>query len=287
LISRVLGPAKFSHFSIAISLGLILNRLNDFGLNYSDTKKVGGEKDQNKINIFLSICLKYRIILSIVITFLGVVFSNQIARFLKIENSSLIVVTFLTSLSVTYFEYIQSALQSLHLFNKSAFSYFLPSIFKFLLAILMFASYFLNVNWILAIYLLTTLPSIIYGEIVKPAWIRYDLLKVYDKEKGEVLKVLRHSAFAVIAAGIIENIDILFSKHFLSEYETGVLAGVTRIALIFYVIAYGLASVLNPRVAAYKEKTNMDKFLKKAWIILLLSMLGYFVVLPSLLYLLS
>ena len=65
LISRLLGPINFADFSAAFSLSLILNRINDFGLSTAIQKLVGGDFRKHKINAYLSIIMRYRLIISI------------------------------------------------------------------------------------------------------------------------------------------------------------------------------------------------------------------------------
>ena len=280
LISRLLGPTSFADFSVAFSLSLILNRLNDFGLSTVIQKYVGGEWRQHKIAAYLSLILKYRLVLSISIVTLGLIFSDALATLLHLDSPLLIPLTFIFSTSVTYFESSQITLQSLAKFKLAAYNYLLPSLLKFSLALVVFIWQIRDTELILALYLLSTLPSLIIAEFLKPSWIRYQLEQSFHKEKPKVLGLLRHSAFAVVSAGIIENMDILFAKHYLSAYETGLLAGVSRIAMLLYVVAYALANVLNPRVAAYKKKVNFDAFLKKAWAIAGVALLGFMLTLP-------
>lgn len=292
LISRLLGPASFADFSVAFSLSLILNRLNDFGLSTVIQKYVGGalESDsqnslgknfrQRKISAYLSLILKYRLVMSVLISLAGLILADRIANYLQIDNPVLIPLTFIFSLSVTYFESSQITLQSLAKFKLAAYNYLIPSLIKFSLALVVFIWQIHDAQLILVLYLLSTLPSLLIAELLKPKWIKYQLEQSFKKESPKVLGLLQHSAFSVVAAGIIENMDILFAKHYLTAYETGLLAGVNRIAMLLYVVAYALANVLNPRVAAYKDKKNFDSFLKKAWSITVVSVVGFFLILP-------
>ncbi len=280
LISRLLGPVDFADFSVAFSLSLILNRFNDFGLSSVIQKYVGGEWRHHKISAYLSILLKYRLVLSILIALFGLIFANQIAAYLQINNPLLIPLTFIFSTSVTHFESAQITLQSLAKFQLAAYNYLLPSLIKLTMALVVFFLQIRDTQLILSIYLLSTLPSLLIAELFKPKWIAYQLDKNFKKEEVKVLTLLKHTAFGIIAAGIIENIDILFAKHYLSAYEAGLLAGVNKIAMLLYVVAYALANVLNPRVAAYKDRHNFNSFLQKAWLITVLAVLGFFVSLP-------
>ncbi len=280
LISRLLGPVAFADFSVAFSLSLILNRFNDLGLSIAMQKIVGGEWRHGKINAYLSVLLRYRLIISVLVLLIGVFFSGHLAALLHISNLWLIPLTFISSLPVTYFESGQVMLQSLAQFRLAAYNYLLPSLLKFLIALGLYLAQVANVPLLLVIYGFSCLPAWIIAEWRKPSWIRYQLLQSFPKEEGKILQVLRHAALGLLAAGIIDNIDIIFAKHYLSAYEAGLLAGVNRIAMLLYVVAYSLANVLNPRVTAYFRQKDMRAFLKKAWGISVLAILGFFLTLP-------
>ncbi len=280
LISRLLGPVNFAYFSAAFSLSLILNRLQDSGLNIALQKLVGGTRKKKKINIFLSLCLKYRLVLVLLITLLGLLFSAQISTLLNIANPALIPLTFIVSVSTTFFESSLATLQSLGNNKLAAFSYFFPSFFKLLLAIICYWQGITNINLILSLYLLASLPSLLIFQLFKSQWLAYDLSLKKAKAQAKLLAILKHSALSVIVAGLIENLDILFAKHYLTDFETGLLAGVGRIAMLLYVVAYAMANVLNPRVAAYKKAKDLRAFIKKAWLIFALSILAFILSLP-------
>lgn len=280
LISRLLGPVDFADFSVAFSLSLILNRLNDFGFSIVIQKIVGGEWRRPKINAYLSLVLKYRLVISLVLLLVGLLFAESIATYLQIANPWLIPLTFLSSLPVSYFEISQVTLQSLAKFKLAAYNYLLPSVLKFLMALTVYLLKIENVPLILSLYMFSCLPGLVVAEWLKPRWIKYQLAQVFKKEQTKIFSLLKHSAFALIASGIIDNIDIIFAKHYLSSYEAGLLAGVSRIAMLLYVVAYSLATVLNPRVTAYHRQKDFSAFLKKAWAITALAVLGFFVSLP-------
>jgi len=280
LISRLLGPVDFADFSVAFSLSLILTRLNDFGFSIVIQKIVGGEWRRPKINAYLSIILKYRLVISLVLMLFGLLLAGPIATYLQIRNPLLVPLTFISSLPATYFEISQVTLQSLAKFKLAAYNYLLPSVLKFLMALGVYLLKIENVPLILTLYMFSCLPGLIVAEWLKPRWIKYQLTQVFKKEQAKIFSLLKHSAFALIASGVIDNIDIIFAKHYLSSYEAGLLAGVSRIAMLLYVVAYSLAAVLNPRVTAYHQQKDFNAFLKKAWAITALAVLGFFVSLP-------
>lgn len=279
-ISRLLGPVDFALFSTAASFSYILNQFNSFGLSVAIQKYVGGEWQKSKINKYLSVCLRYRLILSILITSLGIIFAGPIANFFQLDQQLLIIVAILGSLAPTYLDSSQVTLQSLGKLRLAALNYILPAILKFALAMLIYFFRWQSVELILALYLLSTLPSVIIAELNKPEGITYQILQKFPAEEKMVQQILKHSAFAVIAVGLIDNSDLLIAKHYLSNYETGLLAGASRIAMLLTVISGSLANVLFPRVAKYRDRANLLKFLKKAALISLLFLASIVLITP-------
>ena len=281
VISRFLGPVDFALFSTAMALSMIINQFNSFGLSVVIQKYVGGSHQSERISRFLSVCLRYRLFLSLLITSLGLIFAKQIAAYLQLDHQWLMVVTILCSLAPTYFDSSQVTLQSLGKLKLAAINYLLPALLKFALAILIFVFKWQSVELILALYLLSTIPSIILAEWKLLPLVKYQLLGSFPKEEKLVLQMLKHSAFAVLALGLIDNVDLLIAKHYLSNYETGLLAGASRIAMLLAVVSGALASVLFPRVAKYRDRSNLRNFLNKAWLVALL-LLASMVAIPFL-----
>lgn len=279
-ISRFLGPVDFGLFTTAASISLLTNQINSFGLSQVIQKYVGGEEEQKRINRILSVCLRYRFLLSLLIVIATLIFAQPIANFFHLESRLLIVIAVLAGLAPAYLESSQVMLQSVGKLKFAAINYVLPALLKFLLAMAIFFWHMDNVALILALYLLSTLPSIILAESKRPAWLHYQVFQSFPKEEKLVLTMLQHTAFAVVATGVIDNLDLLLAKHYLTDYETGILAGANRIALLLSVVSGALASVLFPRVAKYHDQANLKRFLQKAFLLSCLLLPTFFLIRP-------
>jgi O-antigen/teichoic acid export membrane protein len=113
-----------------------------------------------------------------------------------------------------------------------------------------------------------------------PSWVRLDLRQNFSDQHLLTKDMTKHAAVGLIAAGVIENIDILFVQGFLNTYEAGLLGGVSRIALLINLMAYSLGTVLNPRVAKYRSYQHLYSYIKKAWFVAAASLMGYLIYLP-------
>jgi O-antigen/teichoic acid export membrane protein len=102
----------------------------------------------------------------------------------------------------------------------------------------------------------------------------------FSTQQRLVRSLATHSAIGTISLGVIDNIDILFVQAYLNTYEAGLLGGVSRIALLFNLMAYSLSTVLNPRAAKYRQFPDVLNFFKKSWVVTGLSAVGFALFLP-------
>src|SRR5258708_5698349 len=83
LISRMLGPIQFGEFSVGFALIMILNRLNDIGLNTTITKFASrSAHDQESVQAIFSYTLKVKLVFSVVLIGLGIVITPFLVQLL-------------------------------------------------------------------------------------------------------------------------------------------------------------------------------------------------------------
>lgn len=117
----------------------------------------------------------------------------------------------------------------------------------------------------------------------EPEWFRkITKIHISKKNKEKFLHLSKHSAILVFSGGVIDYIGVLFVKNFTTSYEAGLLGGVSRVALLFSLIGVSLSQVLYNRVSRYKLKTDLDSFLKKAYLLSAGMVIVYFCTLPLL-----
>jgi len=288
LLSRALQPTSFGQFSTAFALTLILVRLNDLGLSVATSKLIPNATNESR-SALSSYILRYRLALSGLILVLGIIISQFLPNFLLQDNSSLILISFIVCFATAFFEHFQFILQADHRFKLAAvlnasqgllkLLFSLPAVILILQGTLSPATL---ITPIFLIYMLSPVIPVILLWLIKPGFLPVNLKlpttldKTQQKRlKQQLFSLIKHAALGIVAAGIIENVDILFVQGFLDDYQAGLLGGVTRIALLFYIVGYSLGNVLNPRVAKYKQYSDLVTFWKKAWLILAGCVLGF------------
>lgn len=280
IYSRILGPEKFGEFSVGFALVMILTRLNDLGLNTA-ILKFGSEKDNfNDKNFIYTITLKIKFIISTIFIFTGLFYSKNIAELLSFSDHRIIISALTIGLSTVYYEQLLNILQSLQRFNQAIAINIIQATVKLLGAgtLLLFSiqSSLFVFTWYVGA---TLIPLLLWKKLVNNKT-RIDFCIQNSKLQSKIVSLAKHSAVGLVAAGIIENIDVLFLQKYLTTYEVGLYSGVSRISLVFALAAYSLGNVLYPRVAKYKTKANIDSFLRKAFLIALASIVGFILFLP-------
>lgn len=280
LISRILGPEKFGIFSVGFSIVLILTRINEIGLNTAIIKFASSAKNKKSQNKIYSITLKYKLIISGLIFLIGFFGADFIAKQLNFSQSIIIKLSFTIGLITVYYEQLLYMLQSVHFFTNSVIINAIQAATKLIGAIILF-SIGINKVWpIFLAYIISPITPVVLSKKLLPKWVKIDL-SIQDRElKQRLFSLAKHSSVALISAGIIENIDVLFLQKYLTSYETGLYGGVSRIAMMFALVAYSLGNVLNARVAKYKDKSHLNKYIKKSFLIIMLSFFGFLAFIP-------
>lgn len=276
LITRHLGPEKFGEFSVGFAILLILTRLNDLGMTNTVLKYVAQESNHTQINKLLSYATRIKLLGFGGICILGLVLSDPIAKYLHFSQPALIYLAFFLSAATSFYEHLQAVLQSLHKFTESAIANVMQAFVKLCSGLFLYFSLSASAVPIFFAYMIApAVPLLFVRPILIPSWIRLKIQDTFINEQALVKKLAFHSSINFVAAGIIENIDILFLQRYMSTYEAGLYGGVSRIALLFSILAYALSTVLNSRVAKYKNKADIKSFTLKAVAIMGASVLGY------------
>jgi len=280
LISRILGPATFGEFSVGFALALILNRFNDLGLSFALQKFAARETTIEQKNKLFSFATRIKLLAFLFICIIGILVYLPLSRLLNFSQPLIILAAFVFSAGTTAYEHLQAILQSLHRFSQSVIANILQAILKTLGAIGFYFFSLKNSTLIFSYYLLAPLLPVFLSLKLVPSWFKIQLNQDFIKEKKLLTSIASHASIAYLSAGIIENIDILLVQKYLNTFEAGLLGGVSRIALLFSLVAYSLGTVLNPRVARYREKIHLQKFIKKASLIAALSLIGFLSLIP-------
>lgn len=274
IISRTLGPEYFGEFMVGFALVVMLSKINDLGFTYVQQKFIPISKSNSESNNLFSLAIQAKIFFGLIILVVGLLITPFLSAVINFDNTTIIYLAFLVSLATVGFEQLSAMLQALLRFPQAVTANALQASMKlvvavgfWLLGIYQSSLYFIG-------YMLAPLLPVMVSSRLLPDFVNIRLRENYRPELRRYSTLASHSMVAFVAAGIIENIDILMVQGMLDEYHTGLFGGVGRIAMMFSMIAFSLATVLNPRVARYIEKFHMDAYLKKVLVLSLAALFG-------------
>lgn len=280
IITRQLGPEQYGTFSVGFALLLILVRINDWGMTTVIQKYASKSVHHEETNEIFSLTTKIRVISLTITIIIGLLSFQYIAQFIGFDNERIILLSFLLAGATGLYEHFQVMLQSLQRFTQAAVSNVFQAIFKLGIAVLVLTASVTSLQSIFFLYMLAPVLPYIFFYLWFPQWIKINIWKKYESQTKRISQLALHSSVAFITAGIIENIDVLFVQKQLSTYDAGLLGGISRVTILFSIIAYSLSNVLNSRVSRYTEKQHLSAYLKKALLVSGITMFGCLCLLP-------
>ncbi|TXH07225.1 MAG: hypothetical protein E6R05_00650 [Candidatus Moraniibacteriota bacterium] len=274
IFSRQLGPEQFGIFSVLFSLMLILSRIGDMGINIAVSRAIAQNHDRPNAIISYSQSGSYlKAMIMLVIIMLGLIASPYVTSNLlnlNLSYSPLVQLVIVLSTSVVIYEYMNSLLQARQRFGLSVATNTIQSLLKLVLALISLVVV-VNLELITLSYMLLPLLGATVGLF---AISLKELLPRYNpKITKSIVNVARWTSLSILAGALAENIDVLIVQNYLSTHDTGLYAAATRIATVASLIGWSLGTVLNMRVAQYKDKKNLDQYLKKGTMLALAALI--------------
>jgi O-antigen/teichoic acid export membrane protein len=280
IISRYLGPRLFGEFSVGFALIMIINKLNDFGLNTAIFAHIDHREPTPKINSVLNTILVVKLVFSVFIIGVASILYWLFGHLLGMEYPQIIILSIILSVVTTYFEHLVAAFQSIHLFYQAVTVYVTQSVAKFGIALLLMAQLKLGPLLTFSLYALAPLLSFLVAPLMWPAKFPIRLGDYKATIAKKTLSTAQHTAINYISQSLVDNVSIFFVQAYLTSYETGLLGGVSKGVLHFTLIASFLSQVLFPRVAKYTQRRDRSIYLKKATLLTIAVLLGTLLVLP-------
>jgi len=280
LITRRLGPTDFGEFSIGLSFLLLISKINDFGMTVTLQKFVGRRKDHRYINQIFSVSLKIKLIVIGFFALISLLLVPWLTQAFKLSSPDILYGAILCLPIIVLYEHFQAMLQAVHYFTQSTLFAITQSAVKMCVAIMLYAVVLDYIPLIFIFFVISPLVPLLAFRIYFPDWIKLNILQSHKNSYDLIKSTLTHAAIGVVCIAIIEQIDILFVSYYLSAYDTGLLGGISKISLLVTVMAYSVASVLNPRVSRYKHKNDLVTFTKKAFLMSGAVLLGFIAIIP-------
>ena len=208
----------------------------------------------------------------IVVGLLTTPFVTETLLSLSLNFVPLVRAVIILSTSVVIYEYLNSLLQARQLFGLSVLTNALQSSFKLILALATLVFTSISLSTITLGYLILPLIGSAVGLFAIS--IRELIPRYNPKIIKSIINVARWTSLSILAGALAENVDVLIVQKYLSSHETGLYAAATRIATVASLIGWSLGTVLNMRVAKYKDKLNLDRYLNKGILLAIFSLIA-------------
>ena len=285
LLSRVVGPEKFGEFSVGFSVLLILVRLCDLGLPTVIAKFAGGTQDLTTIQQVFNLTFKIKLVGFTLVTGGYLLMIPFLTTWLHLASPQILYLVALTFWATAFYEQLQAMLQSIHQFSRGALVTVIQAVWKLFWVLGCIFLGFKSVHTLFVGYMLgSAIPPIgrklWLAKLVPKPFSMNAVTPDFSSISRHLPALIFHASIGVMAAGLIENLDVLFVQRYLSTFDAGLLGGVGRIALLLQILAFALATVLNPRAARYKADIDKLIFLKKSIIFFGVAFLGWLISLP-------
>lgn len=252
IMGRVLGPVEYGVLSSLYSI-LYLVSIIPSSASISIVKFISSAKDDQIYSVYSQI-MKLIFKLSIIMSFIILISSTLIAKFLHIDNILSIIllapILFLSLLTLVN----QAASQGLIKFIGHIVPTLISSTLKFLLGLI-----FVYIGWAVQGAMLAIAIGALISFIYSYGFIRKNIaktklktvdLKPFIKYSGPVL--LQSLAFTSIF-----TVDVMLVKHFLDPFSAGIYAALSTLGKIIFFATSAISTTMFP-VISKRKSLNQD-----------------------------
>lgn len=280
--SRVLGPELFGVLSVSTSMMLLLIAISDLGLNTLITRWLAKYlTDLPKAQRFIQHILLWKLILITGVLTTAFLISPLLLPIIKYPYHLLFAIMLSGTLFLAMNDYAGSILSALHQFRTISIITVSQALVRGIWVVAMLLlGVRTGIELIAFGYFFAPLPILIWLWYRYPQWFRLAPKLLENSFQPLLKKYAFHHGVGGIGMAIVNNFDLILVNFFLSPFETGLFAGVTRIALFLSFLSSALSGVLSNRVVRYTSQEMLLRYLKKSLALSLLIMGGFLVYLP-------
>ena len=260
VMGRMISPGDYGTVNSMFSLITVVS-LPVSIFQYLLAKKYSEVTVNNKYkeaNELLTKCFIYCVIYSFCIVMISLLFYDEIAIWLNIQNSIIVLISLIVSILFIFYPLINGLLQGLQLFVSYGIVAILCSFFKLVFSLLLAGSRYLVFTNIIS-YGLALFTAIIYGVFILK---RNNIIKISLLKPSNLnIELLTSSFIAQFLVLLLMNGDTLIIKALIKDQNiVGIFTSGMVLCKIPMFLTTSLTTVLFPTVAAEKE-TNNDTFM--------------------------
>lgn len=252
---RMLGPSQYAVIASLISITYVLGFVSQL-INTTVTRKVAeltGKEDLSGVATVVKKMLKYVVVFDVIFIVIVLFLQNYIAAFLHIENSyliSIIIITLLIGLIASIFD---ATLQGQIRFLGLTIIHVITALIRVVAAYIAIQMGYGVEGVVFSLLLTSSIILFILGYMNKH-------LLIYKVKQHQSL-ITKTSmvatiwiGFALIGKAAMINVDLLIVKHFFSDFDAGLYAGLSTIGKSALFVSSAIGIVLLPIVSRSKAR---------------------------------
>lgn len=264
-LARALGPENFGEISISIIVLTMVADIADFGINTGIINFVGKHSYDNfgEALRFLKLGLILKIFIFLIVLTVGYFIAPFVANlvFLKPELTFFLRLSFVGVGGAMLFSFSTNALQALQKYKSWAYLNILSNGLRLLLLVVLSGILLLNATNAFLIYI--AFPF--FGFLVSLFFLPKNFMFISKERKvfKEFFNYNKWVGLSILIAAVSSRLDSFFTARFLSIDQTGYYYVGVQLSSILPQFTYAIASVAAPKIASYKNSTQLTVYLKK------------------------
>lgn len=265
LAPRILGPAQYGLFAVAVSTGVLIAGLANLGIDTGILRfiKVGNDQSNQRI---LKLALQAYITIGLIIFVLGFLVAKPLATILGNSNLVLLLrIAFSGTIFLLLTDFFVATLQSRRQFLKASLVNIISNVARLLIIVIAAYLFTLNVYFLTSLFFFVTIVSVIIGKIFVPL----DFLKAKDHLK-EFKNFFSYNSWIAASLAISSiPIDNYLLIKFAGPVATGIYAAPFKILSIVDQLSGNFSRVLASRFSSFDTDEKAIDFAKKSYPIVL------------------
>ncbi len=245
IMARILGPAHYGELATLINVIGIVSMI-PASLSLVIVKFVSSAKSADQISGLLNWFVKKTYIASGVVSLVFLILSPVLAKFLNIDNVSLLVILALTFLFILPALFYRSVLQGLLKFKEYVISVLSENTIK-----LVFGIGFVLAGFSVFGAMIGFVAATCLGFFLSRHFIRIHRSRdVQPPNLGSLFSYSLPVLIQSVAVTSLLSVDVILVKHFFDSYQTGIYAAFSSLGKIIFYGAGPISAVMFPLASA-------------------------------------